>query len=163
LYEIKSICSVGADAYFVGNEYGLSNRFRKYSDPTTNLAYPSTGLALTKLTLSDDGTKIYGIEGSYPSGWDGGSTVYVYTITSNTWASISLPTNYKGFRAIEYNGSLFVTGYNTVTGKAALMKYNGSTFDQLMTISISRLYCGEVFSGVLYLGGSDGNIYSYTE
>lgn len=162
LYHINSICSVGTDCYFQGNEYGFANRFRKYSDATTNLAYPSTGLQLTKLSLSNDGTKIYGLEGSYPYGWNGGTTLYVYTIASNSWATISLPSNYKGFQAIEYNGNLFVTGYNSATGRAALLKYNGSTFDVINGM-YTRLYCAVILGSILYLGGADGNIYTYTE
>lgn len=162
LYFINSMCSVGSDCYFTGNTYGFLNRFRKYSDAANNLSYPSTDLYLPVLIPNADNTKIYGLEGSY-NNWIGGSTLYIYTIANNTWATVALPANYAGFKPVFYNGSLYITAYNTATGRAVLLKFDGtSSFEIIKGISDCKLYCGEVLNGVLYIGGSDGKLYSYT-
>jgi hypothetical protein len=164
------ICPIDANECFVIAEAGYygSVYFRKASAPSTNLAYPSTSLRIDRMRKSIDNTKIYGIAGNFyeqgHNSWIGGVLLYIYDIASNSWSTVPLPANCKGYMPVYYNSKLYVTGFNSVTSKACIIPFNGSAFEsEIYLPADDNLYCGVQVGDRLYLGGYNGKIYSYTE
>lgn len=153
-----------SEAYLVGRGYynPTGSKFRKTSDPTTDLSAP--GVDLDKLRINADNTKIYGLNGNWYNNFNGTSTLYIYNIAGNSWSTVSLPTNFLGYSICFYNNSLFVTGYDTAKAKGCIAKFDGtSSFELFYSLYNEKLYTGVDYNGVLYLGGSTGKLSTYTE
>lgn len=162
---ISVACISNVDMYVLGKAlyYSPQYVFRKAEGfAQTDLASPY--YPIDYMIASIDNTKIYGIYGNWWSGFDGGTTLRIYNIAGNSWSAVSLPANFLGYSLVNYNGSLFVTGYDTAKAKGCIAKFDGtSSFELFYSLYNEKLYTGVDYNGVLYLGGSTGKLSTYTE